>query len=61
MVSSWGGDVTTSHRTVSDSQTGDNSAAETKLLVNDLWLRKAFAFTEIFEQHLCVTSSFQPK
>ena len=60
MVSSWGGDVTTSHVT-SDSQTGDNGATETKLLVNDLWLWKAFAFTEIFEQHLCVTSSFQPK
>ena len=53
-----GGDVTTSHRTA---QTGDNGAAETKLLVNDLWLWKAFAFTEISEQHLCVTSSFHPK
>ena len=60
MVGSWGGDVTTSHVT-SDSQTGDNGATETKLLVNDLWLWKAFAFTEIFKQHLCVTSSFHPK
>lgn len=41
-------DVTTSHQTA---RTSDNGEAETKLLVNDV----AFAFTEIFEQHLSVT------
>ena len=43
-------DVTTSHQTA---RTSDNAhgLAETNLLVNDV----AFAFTEIFEQHLCVT------
>lgn len=52
-------DVTTSHQTA---QTSDNGLAETELLVNDLVVESFLLFTQVFEQHLCVSlSSFSSK